>query len=84
MSTLAISNHLFLRLLQRQNTKRVIAKKMDINMNKVDFETIPMLDGKEKENMGAEVKINIGAASVSVPPQVYVATNDTEVTKIEL
>uniref|UniRef100_A0A6C0F0U1 Cupin-like domain-containing protein n=1 Tax=viral metagenome TaxID=1070528 RepID=A0A6C0F0U1_9ZZZZ len=84
MSTLAISNHLFLRLLQRQNTKRVIAKKMDINMNKVDFETIPMLDGKEKENMGAEVKINIVAASVSVPPQVYVATNDTEVTKIEL
>jgi hypothetical protein len=29
MNTLAISNHLFMRLLQRQNTKRVIAKKME-------------------------------------------------------
>lgn len=35
MSTLAISNRLFMRMLQRQNTKRVIAKKMDIKANKL-------------------------------------------------
>jgi hypothetical protein len=34
MNTLAISNHLFMRLLQGQNTKRVIAKKMNIVENK--------------------------------------------------
>ena len=34
MNTLAISNHLFMRLLQGQNTKRVIAKKMNIFENK--------------------------------------------------
>jgi hypothetical protein len=34
MNTLAISNHLFIRLLQGQNTKRVIAKKMNIVDNK--------------------------------------------------
>jgi hypothetical protein len=34
MNTLAISNHLFMRLLQCQNTKRVIAKKMNLFENK--------------------------------------------------
>jgi heat shock protein HspQ len=29
MSALSISNHLIMRMLQRQNTKRVIAKKME-------------------------------------------------------
>jgi hypothetical protein len=34
MNTLAISNHLVMRLLQRQNTKRVVASKMNIVENK--------------------------------------------------
>jgi hypothetical protein len=34
MNTLAISNHLVMRLLQCQNTKRVIAKKMNLFENK--------------------------------------------------
>lgn len=34
MSALSISNHIVMKLLQRQNTKRVIAKKLDIKMEK--------------------------------------------------
>ena len=34
MNTLAISNHLVMRLLQKQNTKRVVASKMNITENK--------------------------------------------------
>jgi hypothetical protein len=92
MSTLAISNHLFMRLLQRQNTKRVIANKMDLKMNKLESETIPMLDDNEKDkdkdnaNNAAEINIDIKAISVSAAThsQVPVAANDTEVIKIEL
>jgi hypothetical protein len=36
MSTLSISNHLFMRILQRQNTKRVIAKRVVVKDNKND------------------------------------------------
>jgi len=34
MNTLAISNHLVMRLLQSQNTKRVVAKKMNLFENR--------------------------------------------------
>jgi hypothetical protein len=34
MSALSISNHIIMKLLQRQNTKRVIAKKLDIKIEK--------------------------------------------------
>ena len=39
MSTLSISNHLFMRILQRQNTKRVIAKRVVVKDNKNDEKT---------------------------------------------
>ena len=78
MNTLAISNHLFMRLLQRQNTKRVIAKKMDLKTNKLDSETVPILNNKEKGDIVPEVRIDV----VSTPAPV--AANDSEVTRIDL
>jgi hypothetical protein len=39
MSTLSISDHLFMRILQRQNTKRVIAKRIVVKENKNDENT---------------------------------------------
>jgi hypothetical protein len=78
MNTLAISNHLFMRLLQRQNTKRVIAKKMDLKTNKLDSETVPILNDKEKGDIVPEVRIDV----VSTPAPV--AANDSEVTRIDL
>jgi hypothetical protein len=39
MNTLAISNHLVMRLLQGQNTKRVVAKKMNIVESKKNNNT---------------------------------------------
>ena len=78
MNTLAISNHLFMRLLQRQNTKRVIAKKMDLKTNKLDSETVPILNDKDKGDIVPEVRIDV----VSTPAPV--AANDSEVTRIDL
>jgi hypothetical protein len=78
MNTLAISNHLFMRLLQRQNTKRVIAKKMDLKTNKVYSETVPILNDKENDDVTPEVRIDI----VSTPAPV--AASDSEVTRIDL
>jgi predicted lactoylglutathione lyase len=39
MSTLSISDHLFMRILQRQNTKRVIAKRIVVKEKKNDEKT---------------------------------------------
>jgi hypothetical protein len=39
MSTLSISDHLFMRILQRQNTKRVIAKRIVVKEKKHDENT---------------------------------------------
>ena len=52
MSALSISNHIIMRMLQRQNTKRVIAKRMDIKTeNSNGCETINIGDkDMSKEN----------------------------------
>jgi hypothetical protein len=54
MNALAISNHLIMRLLQCQNTKRVIAKKMNIFENK---------KGNNNEQ-------NNEYTSISIPPSI--------------
>ena len=84
MNTLAISNHLFMRLLQRQNTKRVIAKKMDLKINKTELDTVPMLDNKDLTN---DVKIDIEdglGSTVGIARDAVIVSNKEEVTKIEL
>lgn len=62
MNTLSISNHLVMSLLQRQNTKRVIAKKMKI-MEKVEImettETIEHNGTSVTENSKREVIVDI-------------------------
>ena len=62
MNTLSISNHLVMSLLQRQNTKRVIAKKMKI-MDKVEImetsETIEHNGTSVTENSKREVIVDI-------------------------
>ena len=62
MNTLSISNHLVMSLLQRQNTKRVIAKKMKI-MDKVEImetsETIEDNGNSVTENSKREVIVDI-------------------------
>jgi len=62
MNTLSISNHLVMSLLQRQNTKRVIAKKMKI-MDKVEImetsETIEHNGNSVTENSKREVIVDI-------------------------
>ena len=50
MNTLAVSNHLIMRLLQCQNTKRIVAKKMSLFENK---------KGKNNEQNTDYVSINI-------------------------
>jgi hypothetical protein len=93
MSTLAISNHLCMRLLQRQNTKLVIAKKMDLKSNSYELKTEALLDKKDNKDKkednivvddsdNNEVKIDIGAINVS--ELATVKANDDEVIKIEL
>jgi hypothetical protein len=92
MNTLAISNHLFMRLLQRQNTKRVIAKKMDLKMNKIESETAPMLDNKEKKDNKDltntnDVKIDIEdglGAGAGIATGAAIVLNKDEVTRIDL
>jgi hypothetical protein len=93
MNTLAISNHLFMRLLQRQNTKRVIAKKMDLKMNKTESEIDPMLDNKEKKDHNNDVKIDIedglgagagAGAGAGIATGAAIVLNKDEVTRIDL
>jgi len=54
MSALSISNHLIMRILQRQNTKRVIAKRMDLN------------GGKEEKSVGSDTKHDMTEVVVGI------------------
>ena len=60
MSALSISNHIIMRMLQRQNTKRVIAKRMDINTeNSNGCETINIGDKDMSKEIGKEISKEI-------------------------
>ena len=50
MSTLSISNHLFMRILQRQNTKRVIAKRVIAKNEKNSNEVVDSAKINENDN----------------------------------
>ena len=70
MNALAISNHLIMRLLQCQNTKRVIAKKMNIFENK---------KGNNNEQNNEYISISM-PPSISILPQLQ--PNDEQKTPI--
>jgi hypothetical protein len=56
MSALSISNHIIMRMLQRQNTKRVIAKRMDIKAEKNDgCEVINIGEKENSKEIGKEI-----------------------------
>jgi hypothetical protein len=54
MNTLAISNHLVMQLLQGQNTKRVVAKKMNIVENKKNNNNNNNIDNNNTDNNNAD------------------------------
>jgi hypothetical protein len=62
MNTLAISNHLVMRLLQGQNTKRVVASKMHIVENKSNSNTSDKNEDHSEER-GDYVSIPVPTAS---------------------
>lgn len=63
MNTLAISNHLVMRLLQKQNTKRVVASKMNIIENKNNKNIY--------KNKNEDVNEEIGEfVSIQMPPSI--------------
>ena len=66
MNTLSISNHLIMTLLQRQNTKRVIVKKMEtidvkehnnVNENSITDVKIDIIEDKAIDNVNDEANI---------------------------
>jgi hypothetical protein len=79
MNTLAISNHLAMRLLQGQNTKRVVASKMNIVENKKNSygnaDPDPAPDHNRDEGEGEHQNNNQGDyVSISMPVPVPVPT----------
>jgi hypothetical protein len=75
MNTLAISNHLAMRLLQGQNTKRVVASKMNIVENKKNNTQNKTEDHSEDRGDHVSIQIanmgdqgeDIASSSSSVP-----------------
>lgn len=67
MSALSISNHIIMKLLQRQNTKRVIAKKLDIKIDKGE--------GKKEENSIVYEKVD----NLTIMDDTTNAVNKTDV-----
>ena len=68
MSALSISNHLIMRLLQRQNTKRVIAKRMETNEpnepnepNEQNEQNEP----NEQNNIPTDVIVDVSSSSIT-------------------
>jgi hypothetical protein len=58
MSTLSISNHLFMRMLQRQNTKRVIAKRVLVKDSKNTNEVITSVNSNNIDSVATDVSDN--------------------------
>jgi hypothetical protein len=58
MSTLSISNHLFMRILQRQNTKRVIAKRVLVKDSKNTNEVITSVNSNNIDSVATDVSDN--------------------------
>ena len=69
MSALSIVDHLIMRMLQRQNTKRVIAKKIEIDINAAT-------DTNKKEN-------NVSVVS-SISPAINIADENLKMTSNEI
>jgi hypothetical protein len=75
MSTLAISNHLVMRLLQKQNTKRVVASKMNIIENKNNKNIY--------KNKNEDVHEEIGEfVSIQMPPSIVSQDKDAIFTSV--
>lgn len=75
MSTLAISNHLVMRLLQKQNTKRVVASKMNIIENKNNKNIY--------KNKNEDVHEEIGEfVSIQMPPSIGSQDKDAMFTSV--
>ena len=73
MNTLAISNHLVMRLLQKQNTKRVVASKMNI------------IENKNNKNIykNEDVHEEIGEfVSIQMPPSIRSQDKDAMFTSV--
>jgi hypothetical protein len=75
MNTLAISNHLVMRLLQKQNTKRVVASKMNIIENKNNKNIY--------KNKNEDVHEEIGEfVSIQMPPSIVSQDKDAIFTSV--
>lgn len=75
MNTLAISNHLVMRLLQKQNTKRVVASKMNIIENKNNKNIY--------KNKNEDVHEEIGEfVSIQMPPSIGSQDKDAIFTSV--
>ena len=75
MNTLAISNHLVMRLLQKQNTKRVVASKMNIIENKNNKNIY--------KNKNEDVHEEIGEfVSIQTPPSIGSQDKDAIFTSV--
>ena len=82
MNTLAISNHLAMQLLQGQNTKRIVASKMNIVENKINnYGNADRDQGEDKNNdKGDYVSISM---PVPMPTPVSYNINEKETNTLD-